>query len=114
MSDKEKAGLDLSGQHKTSQDKGQHGHDGHGHGHDGHGQDGHGQDKHWGEKSPVEPRLEPLLQAHIGKQLRDMFENMAREPVPDRFRSLLDRLEAGELPASVSASQPADDEAGAK
>jgi hypothetical protein len=47
------------------------------------------------EKS-VEPSLEPLLQAHIGKQLRDMFSAMTREPVPEKFRLLLDRLEAGE------------------
>jgi hypothetical protein len=39
---------------------------------------------------------------------------MAREPVPDRFKSLLDRLEAGEQLAAASASLQADDEAGAK
>jgi hypothetical protein len=44
----------------------------------------------------VEPTLEPLLQAHIGKQLRNMYDAMAREPVPERFKLLLDRLEAGE------------------
>ncbi len=63
-------------------------------------------------KKTVEPTLEPLLQAHIGKQLREMFDAMAREPVPDRFKSLLDRLEAGERPATSSA-QSADDEADA-
>ena len=58
----------------------------------------------------AEPTLDPLLQAHIGKQLREMFSAMANEPVPEKFRQLLDRLEAGERPA---ASQPpdADDEA---
>lgn len=64
-------------------------------------------------KKSVEPTLEPLLQAHIGKQLREMFDAMAREPVPDRFKSLLDRLEAGEQPETPSPSQGADDEAGA-
>jgi hypothetical protein len=48
----------------------------------------------------VEPTLEPLLQAHIGKQLREMFGAMANEPVPDKFRELLDKLEAGEHPAT--------------
>jgi Anti-sigma factor NepR len=46
----------------------------------------------------VEPTLEPLLQAHIGKQLRQMYDAMTREPVPERFKLLLDRLEAGETP----------------
>ena len=68
------------------------------------------------DKKTVEPTLEPLLQAHIGKQLRDMFGAMAREPVPDRFKLLLDRLEAGEdvKPIGASAAEHgADDEAGA-
>lgn len=52
-------------------------------------------------KPPVEPTLEPLLQAHIGKQLREMFGAMAREPVPEKFRLLLDRLEAGEAQQAV-------------
>ena len=47
---------------------------------------------------PVEPTLEPLLQAHIGKQLRNMFDAMTREPVPERFKLLLDQLEAGDPP----------------
>jgi hypothetical protein len=48
------------------------------------------------EENPVEPTLEPLLQAHIGKQLRNMYDAMTREPVPERFKLLLDRLEAGD------------------
>jgi hypothetical protein len=58
----------------------------------------------------VEPTLEPLLQAHIGKQLREMFSAMANEPVPDKFRQLLDRLEAGERTATAPRPE-ADDEA---
>jgi len=50
------------------------------------------------DSNPVEPTLEPLLQAHIGKQLRMMYDAMAREPVPERFKLLLDQLEAGENP----------------
>jgi hypothetical protein len=45
----------------------------------------------------VEPTLEPVLQAHIGKQLRRMYDAMTREPVPERFKLLLDRLEEGEV-----------------
>jgi hypothetical protein len=60
----------------------------------------------------TEPTLEPLLQAHIGKQLREMFGAMTREPVPERFRLLLDQLEATERPKPVA--EPAGREAGAK
>ena len=35
------------------------------------------------DKKTVEPTLEPMLQAHIGKQLREMYGATAREPVPD-------------------------------
>ncbi len=62
------------------------------------------------DKKPTEPSLEPLLQAHIGKKLKEMYSAMAREPVPERFKILLDRLEAGERPAP--AAETADDEAG--
>lgn len=32
----------------------------------------------------------------IGNQLRALYDEVAREPVPDRFRTLLDRLAAQE------------------
>jgi hypothetical protein len=59
-------------------------------------------------EQPVEPTLEPLLQAHIGKQLRNMYDAMTREPVPDRFKLLLDRLEAGEEEGATTAKAGAD------
>jgi hypothetical protein len=67
------------------------------------------------EKTPVEPTLEPLLQAHIGKQLRNMYDAMTREPVPERFKLLLDRLEAGEKAETPTRNKAAAgaDEAGA-
>jgi hypothetical protein len=52
-----------------------------------------------------EPTLEPLLQAHIGKQLRTMYDAMTREPVPERFKLLLDQLEAGEAPGGAAPGQ---------
>jgi hypothetical protein len=64
------------------------------------------------DKKATEPTLEPLLQAHIGKQLREMFGAMAREPVPERFKLLLDQLEASERPEP--APEPAGRETGAK
>jgi hypothetical protein len=65
------------------------------------------------EEQTVEPTLEPLLQAHIGKQLRTMYDAMTREPVPDRFKLLLDRLEAGEKPETTAKARAGADEAGA-
>jgi hypothetical protein len=51
-----------------------------------------------------ETGLEPLLQAHIGRKLREYYDSAVREPVPDRFKLLLDRLEAGEEDACVNES----------
>jgi hypothetical protein len=33
------------------------------------------------------------VQAHLGRQLRAVFDDMAKQPVPDRFVQLLDALE---------------------
>ena len=41
--------------------------------------------------------LEPLLQAHIGRKLREFYDSAVGEPVPDRFKLLLDQLENGQL-----------------
>ncbi|TBW40388.1 hypothetical protein EYW49_04175 [Siculibacillus lacustris] len=56
------------------------------------------------------PTLEPKLQAHIGRQLRQLYDQMVSEPVPDRFKSLLEQLESRETPsaAETDASAPAD------
>jgi|HubBroStandDraft_4_1064222.scaffolds.fasta_scaffold945962_2 hypothetical protein len=37
--------------------------------------------------------LDPALQAHIGRQLRLVYDEVANEPVPDRFLKLLKELE---------------------
>jgi hypothetical protein len=34
-----------------------------------------------------------MLSEHIGRELRSMFDGVVAEPVPDRFRELLDALE---------------------
>ena len=33
------------------------------------------------------------VQAHLGRQLRAVFDDLAKQPVPDRFLKLLDALE---------------------
>jgi hypothetical protein len=37
--------------------------------------------------------LSPNLQAHIGRHLRAVFDEVAREPIPDRLLQLLKDLE---------------------
>jgi hypothetical protein len=44
--------------------------------------------------------LEPDLQAHIGRQLRAVYEEVVSEAVPDRFRKLLEELERKEADRS--------------
>jgi hypothetical protein len=42
----------------------------------------------------VEAGLESGIQAHIGRQLRHIYDEVVNEPVPDRFVKLLAALEA--------------------
>ncbi|HWE17368.1 MAG TPA: NepR family anti-sigma factor [Hyphomicrobiaceae bacterium] len=42
--------------------------------------------------------LDRTVQAQIGRLLRDVFADVADEPVPDRFVTLLAQLEAKEKP----------------
>ena len=37
-------------------------------------------------------RIEPAIQAHIGRQLRAVYNEVLAEPVPDRFLKLLAEL----------------------
>jgi hypothetical protein len=37
-------------------------------------------------------KLGPDLQAHIGRQLRSLYDAVLKEPVPDHLRDLLQRL----------------------
>jgi hypothetical protein len=41
----------------------------------------------------TETGLSPNLQAHIGRHLRAAFDEVAREPIPDRLLQLLKDLE---------------------
>jgi len=41
----------------------------------------------------IEEGLSPNLQAHIGRHLRAVFDEVAREPIPDRLLQLLKDLE---------------------
>lgn len=40
-----------------------------------------------------DPKLDRSTQSRIGDQLRAMYDDLVHQPVPDRFRDLLSRLE---------------------
>ena len=45
------------------------------------------------DKLESDPKLDSTSQKRIGDQLRAMYDELVQQPVPDRFRSLLDLLE---------------------
>jgi hypothetical protein len=55
-----------------------------------------------GKDGPAEAGLDPMLQAHIGRKLRELYDQTAREPAPERFLKLLEQLETGEKAAPRS------------
>lgn len=45
-------------------------------------------------QAPAEaPALQPNVQDHIGRQLRALYDDVLGQPVPDRFRELMERLD---------------------
>jgi len=44
------------------------------------------------EKIAPEPALDRAVQARIGEKLRAMYDELLEQPVPDRFKSLIDQL----------------------
>jgi hypothetical protein len=42
------------------------------------------------------PALDRAVQSRIGDHLRSMYDDLTRQPVPDRFRDLLARLDERE------------------
>jgi len=47
-------------------------------------------------KPSIKPAIEDGIQLHIGRQLKASYEQFVLEPVPERFRELLDALQRGE------------------
>jgi hypothetical protein len=39
------------------------------------------------------PGLQPQVQDHIGRQLRAVYDDLLNQPVPDRFKELMDKLD---------------------
>ena len=51
--------------------------------------------EHASPESDMDKGLEPNLQAHIGRHVREAFDEVAREPIPDHLLQLLKELERG-------------------
>ena len=45
------------------------------------------------ENSTTEPTLDRNIQARIGDNLRAMYDELLRQPVPDRFKELIGELD---------------------
>ena len=45
------------------------------------------------DKLSSNPKLDRAIQSRIGDQLRAMYDDLMQQPVPDRFKDLLDQLE---------------------
>ncbi|HWF01612.1 MAG TPA: NepR family anti-sigma factor [Caulobacteraceae bacterium] len=66
-------------------------------------------------KAPKEPGASDdarLRQQAIGARLRQIFDAVVNEPVPDDFLDILRRAEAGGRPASEAAKPPTSPHAG--
>ncbi|MCR9123364.1 MAG: NepR family anti-sigma factor [Phyllobacteriaceae bacterium] len=53
----------------------------------------------WAMQKPKDEQARPLNEMavrQIGKKLRESFDEVVNEPVPDRFAALLDELEKSE------------------
>lgn len=46
-------------------------------------------------KLGADPKLDISSQNRIGDQLRAMYDELMQQPVPDKFKDLLDRLDKG-------------------
>jgi hypothetical protein len=49
------------------------------------------------------PALPPDVQVKIGEKLKALYDDVVRQPVPDRFRDLLSQLDAAKLAATPAA-----------
>jgi hypothetical protein len=46
-----------------------------------------------GDQLASDPKLDTTSQKRIGDQLRAMYDELVQQPVPDRFKNLLEQLE---------------------
>lgn len=50
-----------------------------------------------------------LAEAEIDQLMRGVFDQLANEPVPDRFHALIEKLRAGDMPDDTSDTSGKDD-----
>jgi hypothetical protein len=51
------------------------------------------------------PALPAEVQVKIGEKLKAIYDDVVRQPVPDRFRDLLTQLDGGAPPATPAAAK---------
>lgn len=44
-------------------------------------------------REPAASRMKPQVQEHIGRQLRAVYDDVLKQPLPDRFRELMEKLD---------------------
>ena len=54
----------------------------------------------------IEPMVAPAAQARIGTALRELYDGMKAEPLPDKLATLLQQPERGETPTALEADAP--------
>jgi hypothetical protein len=52
-----------------------------------------GQDEAGRSRGGAAPRMKPQVQEHIGRQLRAVYDDVLKQPLPDRFRELMEKLD---------------------
>jgi hypothetical protein len=50
--------------------------------------------------------IEEKMQMHLGAQFKKLFSETSSQPVPERFVSLLDQLETGEVSDQSRSKRP--------
>ena len=45
---------------------------------------------------PDEPTIDQAIQRHLGRKLKASYDDLIKQPVPDKFRQLLEDLERKE------------------
>lgn len=44
----------------------------------------------------VEPAIDERIQSHLGRKLKEAYDDLVQQPVPDKFHKLLEELERQE------------------
>lgn len=47
-------------------------------------------------ETAVEPAIDRRIQNHLGRKLKEVYDELVRQPVPDKFHKLLEELERKE------------------